>query len=206
MPQLHVLRPSYAPPAGSEVGNSSWCWLTGWPCWFNHPRKLLPVCQQLWRILFANCRWCRWWAHQRRFGGLHLITLKQFHIYSQLTHTMTVLLILTLLTSQAYQSASSLGNLINFHFHLHLHEITAWKVSRIEMFKSLGRGAVCYLLENFCLKSINTTDPRVEFILQVLTQILIKLHLQNLEQVSTSKSQPNMNISTKVKLQNIDQT
>ena len=38
------------------------------------------------------------------------------------------------------------------------------------------------------------------------TQILIKFHLQNLEQVSTSKSQPNMNISTKVKLQNIDQT
>ena len=26
-----------------------------------------------------------------------------------------------------------------------------------------------------------TTDPRVEFILQVLTQILIKFHLQNLE-------------------------
>ena len=50
-----------------------------------------------------------------------------------------------------------------------------------------------------------TTDPRVEFILQLLTQILIKHH-QNLEQVSTSKSQPNMNISTKVKLQNIDQT
>ena len=51
-----------------------------------------------------------------------------------------------------------------------------------------------------------TTDPRVEFILQVLTQILIKFHLQNLEQVSTSRSQPNMNISTKVKLKNIDQT
>ena len=51
-----------------------------------------------------------------------------------------------------------------------------------------------------------TTDPRVEFILQVLTQILIIIHLQNLEQVSTSKSQPNMNISTKVKLKNIDQT
>ena len=52
-----------------------------------------------------------------------------------------------------------------------------------------------------------TTDPRVEFILQVLTQILIKFHLlQNLEQVSTSKSQPNLNISTKVKLKNIDQT
>ena len=51
-----------------------------------------------------------------------------------------------------------------------------------------------------------TTDPRVEFILQVLTQILIKFHLKNLEQVSTSKSQPNMNISSKVKSQNIDQT
>ena len=51
-----------------------------------------------------------------------------------------------------------------------------------------------------------TTDPRVEFILQVLTQILIKFHLQSLEQVSFSKSQPNLNISSKVKLQNIDQT
>ena len=51
-----------------------------------------------------------------------------------------------------------------------------------------------------------TTDPRVEFILQVLTQILIKFHLQNLEQVSTSRSQPSMNISTKVKLKDIDQT
>ena len=51
-----------------------------------------------------------------------------------------------------------------------------------------------------------TTDPRVEFLLQVVTQILIELHLQNLEQVSFSKSQPNMNISIKVKLPNIDQT
>ena len=51
-----------------------------------------------------------------------------------------------------------------------------------------------------------TTDPWVEFMLPVLTQILIKLHLQNLEQVAFSKSQPNMNISTKVKLPNIDQT
>ena len=55
-------------------------------------------------------------------------------------------------------------------------------------------------------KAQRSTDPRVEFILQVLTQILIKFHLQNLEQVSTSRSQPNMNISTKVKLKNIDQT
>ena len=54
--------------------------------------------------------------------------------------------------------------------------------------------------------SKGTTDPRVEFILQVLTQILIKLHLQNLEQVSFSKSQPSMNILIRVKLPNIDQT
>ena len=57
------------------------------------------------------------------------------------------------------------------------------------------------------------TDPRVEFILQVLTQILIKFHLQNLEQVSTSKSQtsrlklnlkilakPSFRISTKIQI------
>ena len=36
---------------------------------------------------------------------------------------------------------------------------------------------------------------------QVLTQILIKFHLQNLDQASTSKSQPNISISTKLKLQ-----
>ena len=41
-----------------------------------------------------------------------------------------------------------------------------------------------------------TTDPRVEFILQFLSQILIKFHLQNLERVSTSKYQPNISIST----------
>ena len=39
---------------------------------------------------------------------------------------------------------------------------------------------------------------------QVQTQILIKLHLQNLDQVFTSKSQPNITISTKLKIQNID--
>ena len=54
------------------------------------------------------------------------------------------------------------------------------------------------------LKNIakGTTDPRVEFILQVLTQILIKFHLHK----STSKSQLNTNISTKAKLKDIDQT
>ena len=51
-----------------------------------------------------------------------------------------------------------------------------------------------------------TTDPRVEFISQVQTQILIKFHLQNLDQASTSKSQPNINLSIKLKPQNLDQT
>jgi len=50
-----------------------------------------------------------------------------------------------------------------------------------------------------------TTDPRVEFISQVLTQILMKFHLLNLVQPSTKKSQTNISISTKLKLQNIDQ-
>ena len=45
-----------------------------------------------------------------------------------------------------------------------------------------------------------TTDPRVEFYL-----ILIK-HFQNLDLASTSKSQPNITISTKLKLKNLDQT
>ena len=51
-----------------------------------------------------------------------------------------------------------------------------------------------------------TTDPRVEFISQVQTQILIKFHLQNLDQASTSKSQPKISLSIKFKLQNLDQT
>ena len=50
-----------------------------------------------------------------------------------------------------------------------------------------------------------TTDPRVEFI-HVLTQILIKFHLKNLDQASTSKSEPNIKLSIKLKLQNLAQT
>ena len=41
---------------------------------------------------------------------------------------------------------------------------------------------------------------------QVQTQILIKFHLQNTDQATTSKSRPNINITTKLKIQNIDQT
>ena len=60
-----------------------------------------------------------------------------------------------------------------------------------------------------------TTNPRIEFGLpklllkvtsQVLTQILFKFQLQNLDQASTSKSEPNIRISTKLNLQNLDQT
>ena len=51
-----------------------------------------------------------------------------------------------------------------------------------------------------------TTDPRVEFISQVQIQILIKFHLKNLDQASTSKSQPNISLSINLKLQNLDQT
>ena len=50
-----------------------------------------------------------------------------------------------------------------------------------------------------------TTDPRVGLISQVQTQILIKFLLQNLDQASTSKSQPNFSLSIKLKLQNLDQ-
>ena len=67
-----------------------------------------------------------------------------------------------------------------------------------------------------------TTDPRVEFISQVQTQILIKFHLKNLDQASTSKSEPNISISnnsnfkiltkptfkisTKIQLHNLNRT
>ena len=51
-----------------------------------------------------------------------------------------------------------------------------------------------------------TTDPRVEFISQVQTHILIKFNLQNLNQASTSKSQPKNSLSMRIRLQNLDQT
>ena len=51
-----------------------------------------------------------------------------------------------------------------------------------------------------------TTDPRVEFISEVQTQILIKFHLYNLDQASKSKSQPKIRLSTKLKRQNLDKT
>ena len=42
---------------------------------------------------------------------------------------------------------------------------------------------------------MSTTDPRVEFISKVLTQILNKFLFRNLDEASTSKSQTNINIS-----------
>ena len=50
-----------------------------------------------------------------------------------------------------------------------------------------------------------TKDPRVEFCFyQVLTQMLIKFHPHNLDQASTSKSQPNISPSSKLKHPNLD--
>ena len=46
-----------------------------------------------------------------------------------------------------------------------------------------------------------TTDPRVEFLSQVQTKIVIKLHLQNLDQASTSKSLQNIDRKNLAKLQ-----
>ena len=66
----------------------------------------------------------------------------------------------------------------------------------------------------YALKAKNiakgTTDPRVEFCLpkfkQVKTQILIKFQIKNLNSALTSKSQPNISISTKLRIENIDQS
>ena len=61
-----------------------------------------------------------------------------------------------------------------------------------------------------------TKDPRVEFSLPINVTCLSHItssrnnldqdYLQNLDQPSTSKFQPNISILTKLKLQNIDQT
>ena len=61
---------------------------------------------------------------------------------------------------------------------------------------------------NYCSKGLKniakgTTDPRVEFISQVFTQILIKFQFQNLNSALTSKSQQNISILTKLKLKHI---
>ena len=72
------------------------------------------------------------------------------------------------------------------------------------MVKIVNNTCICkyHNIENIAK---GTTDPRVEFISQVQTQILIKFHLQNLDQASTSKYQPNISLSIKRKLQNFDQ-
>ena len=69
------------------------------------------------------------------------------------------------------------------------------------------------LWEDFKSIAKRKTEPRFGFclgnsIFQVISQvlILIKFHLQNLDQASTPKSQPNISLFTKLKLQNFDQT
>ena len=50
-----------------------------------------------------------------------------------------------------------------------------------------------------------TTDPRVECLSQVQKQILVEILKMKFDQASTSKSQPNISLSIKLKLQNLDQ-
>ena len=54
-------------------------------------------------------------------------------------------------------------------------------------------------------RGLNVFTKETKVISQVLTQILIK-NLQNLNQAPTSKSQPNISVSSKPKLKNLDQT
>ena len=70
-----------------------------------------------------------------------------------------------------------------------------WKVAQNRL---RGRGG------NMC-NTKGTTDPRVEFSFTkvtglVQTKFMIKFHVQNHDQSSTSKSQPNISISTKLQL------
>ena len=61
-------------------------------------------------------------------------------------------------------------------------------------------------LEKYDIKiAKGTTDPRVEkktFLGHITSSRTINFHLQNLDQASTSKSQPNISISDKLKIQN----
>ena len=59
---------------------------------------------------------------------------------------------------------------------------------------------ICYTLSKHC-QMHNGPKGWV-----ILTTILIKFHLQNLDQATTSKSRPNVSLSLKFKLHNPDQT
>ena len=63
------------------------------------------------------------------------------------------------------------------------------------------RGSALYINQKVSNVNIakGTTDPRIEFISQVITQILIK-QFHNFNQALTSKSQLNISILTKLKL------
>ena len=67
-----------------------------------------------------------------------------------------------------------------------------------------------YLSKVSKLLTISQTLPKafklLLVILEVLSQILIKFHLHNLDEASTSKSVPNISILIKLKLQNLNQT
>ena len=67
----------------------------------------------------------------------------------------------------------------------------------------------CSAVREYTILRINiakgTTDPRIEFLSQVQKQILVEILKMKFDQASTSKSQPNISLSIKLKLQNLDQ-
>ena len=76
------------------------------------------------------------------------------------------------------------------------------KISLCQIFTNVDHDMTCWcestIVPKLCLQCLIsivkniakcTTDPRIEFISQIQSQILIKFHLQNLDQASISKSQ-----------------
>ena len=86
---------------------------------------------------------------------------------------------------------------------LHFRCKTFWKII-ILMSLSSFKNEFSKLMENIAK---GTTDPRVKFCLpkfkQIQTQILIKFYIQNLNQALTSKSQPNISISSQTNCREI---
>ena len=122
-------------------------------------------------------------------GIVNCVTTSLNHLIAPLVFVFVFLLVMSCLLILLHHHFSSFINFKKVHnSHICLRHFTSDE-------KNIAKG---------------TTDLRVEFCLpkfkQVQTQILIKFHLQNLKQASTSKSQPKLSLSIKRKLQNLDQT
>ena len=83
-----------------------------------------------------------------------------------------------------------------------VHIISYFAYRPISSLKSIFSSSVAVLISmiKHCRRH-NGPEGRL-----VLIQILIKCHLQSIDPASTSKSQPNINISTKLKTKNLDKT